>query len=62
MLINQLQDAMRTSKLSTYRLARLSEIDLPQLCKFRSEGKGLSLLSASRVCYVLRLELKQRAS
>ena len=57
MLISQLQVQIKTSDLSLYRISRLASVDLAQLSKFRSHGRGLSLASAGRICTVLRLKL-----
>jgi len=56
-LIVQLQDAIRTSGKSLYRVAKDSAIGLPQLTRFMTDERGLSLESAERVCRVLGLEL-----
>jgi len=57
MLITQLQNEIATSGLSSYRIARLAEVDIAQLSRFRHQGAGLSLASASRVAGVLGLKL-----
>ena len=57
MLVSQLQSRIKTSDLSVYRIARLSQVDLAQLSKFQHYGRGLSLASAGRVCAVLGLQL-----
>ena len=57
MLVSQLQSQIKTSDLSMYRIARLSQVDLAQLSKFQHHGCGLSLASAGRVCTVLGLQL-----
>jgi predicted transcriptional regulator len=56
----QLRQAVRTSKLTRYRISQLTGIEESTLCKFIQGERGLSLVSIDRLMDALNLEIKSQ--
>ncbi len=59
-LATQLQQAIRASGLSYYRLAKISGVGHPVISRFMTDKRGINLSTASALADVLGLELHRR--
>ena len=56
---DRIRRAFERSGLSGYRAAQLADMDRAQLLRFMSRERDLTVDTASRLCEVLGLELRQ---
>lgn len=60
-LSGQLQDIIRQSDLTQYRISKLAGMSQAQLHRFMASGRGISTETMDRIGSVLRLRLVQDA-
>jgi DNA-binding phage protein len=56
-MVEQIRDAIRQSEMTVVELAKKADVSHPQLYRFLTEERTLTLPAAARVCEVLGLRL-----
>jgi plasmid maintenance system antidote protein VapI len=61
-LEKEIRAAIKASGLTIYRVAKVSGVSQPILCRFVNKKRGITLATASKLTQALGLELTQKKS